>query len=200
MLTTLPITSVIETGTNRGDSTCFLADHFPGSVYTCEIKGLYYRESRCRFRSYQNIQISRGSSPKGLRRLANDLKFGGMPLFFLDAHWYEYWPLNDELAIIKDLKKAIVMIDDFEVPGRPDFRYEIYVERDASGRKTVHSNNLDLINSFLDGSRHRILFPNYEHIDSGTRGHIIIFQDADEEFEETKSDPVVASGYKEHRS
>jgi hypothetical protein len=41
--------------------------------------------------------------------------------------------LNDELAIIKDLRKAIVMVDDVEVSGSPAFRYEIYVERDASG-------------------------------------------------------------------
>jgi hypothetical protein len=134
--------------------------------------GLYYRESRCRFRDYPNTQIIRGSSSQILRLLATEEKSGDRPLFFLDAHWYDYWPLNDELAVVKNLKKAIVMIDDFEGPGRPSFGFDVYVGRDRQGNETAHNNNLKFIERSLGRRRHHILFPDYEPKAPSDRGHI----------------------------
>jgi hypothetical protein len=51
----------------------------------------------------------------------NDLLF-----FYLDAHWYEYWPILDELEVISKncQNNAIIVIDDFKVPDR-DFGFTI---------------------------------------------------------------------------
>ena len=46
--------------------------------------------------------------------------------FFLDAHGREHLPLREELEIIlTHWREAIVMIDDFEVPGT-DYGYDDY--------------------------------------------------------------------------
>ncbi len=47
-------------------------------------------------------------------------------LFWLDAHWGEYWPLVDETKIISSLHSFAVIVDDFEVPGKPSFHYDSY--------------------------------------------------------------------------
>jgi hypothetical protein len=47
--------------------------------------------------------------------------------FYLDAHWNEDLPLADEIDIIFGRSSnAVVMIDDFEVPGDPGFDYDDY--------------------------------------------------------------------------
>ena len=47
-------------------------------------------------------------------------------LFFLDAHWYDYCPLLDELKVIaKSKMKPVIVIHDFMVPGT-DFGYDSY--------------------------------------------------------------------------
>jgi hypothetical protein len=49
-------------------------------------------------------------------------------LFFLDAHWYNYCPLLDELAVIARhrLRPAVIAIHDF-VTGHPDqLGYDCY--------------------------------------------------------------------------
>ena len=39
-------------------------------------------------------------------------------LFYLDAHWEEHLPLQEELEIIfSNWNNAVVLIDDFQVPG-----------------------------------------------------------------------------------
>jgi hypothetical protein len=49
-------------------------------------------------------------------------------LFYLDAHWYEYWPLLDEIKIISKSHKdqCILVVDDCQVPGRSDIDYDEY--------------------------------------------------------------------------
>lgn len=51
---------------------------------------------------------------------------GKLPLLFLDAHLYDYWPLEDEIHVMSfSCPNAIVIIDDFEVLGRLEFGYSI---------------------------------------------------------------------------
>ena len=48
-------------------------------------------------------------------------------MFFLDARWYEYMPLADELAVIGEhCQNAVIVIDDFFVPWEPGFRFDEY--------------------------------------------------------------------------
>ena len=43
----------------------------------------------------------------------------------MDAHWSEYWPINDEIRAIKPRPSSVVIIHDFKVPGKP-FGYDTY--------------------------------------------------------------------------
>ncbi len=171
-----PITSCVETGTYHADTTLYLAKVFPNiPVYTVELAGEYYRESVWRLRDSKNVTLIRDSSPRALERLAREHRFGGLPLVFLDAHWYDYWPILDELRELASLPKAIIMIDDFEVPGKEWFQYDVYYE----GEKKLR-NNLDFIRPAL-GNGYRVLFPSYSPKEAGIdgpvlRGYVVLFK------------------------
>jgi hypothetical protein len=50
-------------------------------------------------------------------------------LFYLDAHWGEYWPLKDEILSIANScakNKCLIIIDDVLVPWRADIPYDEY--------------------------------------------------------------------------
>jgi len=50
------------------------------------------------------------------------------PLCWLDAHGYGFeWPLASEIAFLTSrCGSAFVLIDDFQIPGRPDFAFDEY--------------------------------------------------------------------------
>jgi len=127
------ITACIETGTYQGETAIFLARLNPSlPVYTCEIDGLAYEAASARFVDFANIMISRSSSPSFLKDLIDAKCCGELPLFWLDAHWLEYWPLRDELALITNQPHAaVIMIDDFEVPGKPQFGFDSTADYEA---------------------------------------------------------------------
>lgn len=119
-------TVFVETGAYCGDSSKWIAEQRPDlPVYTCEINPVFYVHALARMP--KNAQITNASSPVYLHALLDDNgdnPLFGMPFFFLDAHWYDYWPLRDELKIIGDnLSHAIILVHDFKVPGRDNFSY-----------------------------------------------------------------------------
>jgi len=80
---------------------------------------------------------------------------GGNPMYYLDAHWYEYMPLPDELVCIGDRsEKGVMLIDDFLVPWEPKYMYDEY-----PGMRI----DLDVINTSLGSQRKDIsvYLPNY---------------------------------------
>jgi hypothetical protein len=116
----------IETGAFHGDTSKWIAEQNPAlPVYTCEVNERFYNHARARMPS--NATIRHASSPDFLDWLFNEgasLTHLTMPFFFLDAHWYDYWPLRDELKLItKVLPRSIVLIHDFKVPDRDNFSY-----------------------------------------------------------------------------
>ena len=51
----------------------------------------------------------------------------GTLLYYLDAHWQENLPLQEEIKLILAYgQPAAIMIDDFAVPGDPDYGYDDY--------------------------------------------------------------------------
>ena len=139
----------IETGTNKGLGalnlsihhdiviTCEVEDKYfewssreftreaPRCSYTLEstfntlhnnlLVNLYQKDNK-------KIYMIKGSSEVVL----DDVLNGGLGfdvnkslLFYLDAHWNEYWPLEDELKLIKkyNLSDSKIIIHDFYVPG-----------------------------------------------------------------------------------
>jgi hypothetical protein len=121
------IKCAIETGTYNGETTKFLAQKFE-EVYSVEITDHYFNESSNNCSNFNNVKIYKDSSEKFLSKILPTLenKFDNF-LFYLDAHWENYWPLKDELKEISlHIKnRAIIVIDDFFVPQR-NFQYDSY--------------------------------------------------------------------------
>lgn len=126
------VTSFVETGTHYGATTRHVASRCPQlPVYSCEINDEYYAESARRLAQFQNVKVSQESSEKFVSRLVEEGVLGDLPMFFLDAHWHDYWPLADECAAVGKLPRFVLMVDDFLVPGRPHF------ETSAGGGGTI---------------------------------------------------------------
>ena len=76
---------------------------------------------------YSNIFPHSGSSEKFLEHFLATGDDAELGLFFLDAHWENYWPLPEEIEYISETgRKAVIVVDDFEVPGRTAFGYDDY--------------------------------------------------------------------------
>jgi hypothetical protein len=121
------IKAVVETGTYFGVTTKFFCENFD-LVYGIELNDNYANKTRDLCRDHNNLNLVIDSS---VNFLNNELKSLGEKfetiLFYLDAHWDDYWPLIDEIkAISKNYyDKAIIVIDDFYVPNR-NFQYDTY--------------------------------------------------------------------------
>jgi hypothetical protein len=99
-------------------------------IYSVEYDPRNFGFAKMRFRRNPAIQLFLGDSRSFLRKFlqAESKKYMDYPLFFyLDAHWGEDLPLSDEVEIIfSSWPQAIVMIDDFQVPGDEGYRYDDY--------------------------------------------------------------------------
>jgi len=126
------IDAAIETGTFRGGTTAFFAILFD-EVHTIEISDHLLNETRNTLKNFRNIQYHLGSSDQVLKDLLPTLKNKTL-LVYLDAHWYDFWPLLDELAALSKTHKdnCVVVIDDFKVPGRNDIPYDAYGKHECS--------------------------------------------------------------------
>ncbi|MBI5677225.1 MAG: glycosyltransferase family 1 protein [Planctomycetes bacterium] len=113
----------------------------------------------------KNIVIANDSSEKYLRRLIDENTFheDDNCMFYLDAHRCDYWPLRDEMKEILKLKRAIILIDDFYVPGKP-FDYDSY-----QGARL----DLNYIRDLISGRSHDIYYTAIGNRDN--RGMAIIF-------------------------
>jgi hypothetical protein len=191
-------TSIVETGTFLGTSTAFMAKTSPNiPVYTCEINEINYKKSKKNLRRYSNVRIIKDNSPRFLQNMADKKLFGDLPVFFLDAHWWNYWPLEDEIKIITDrCKSAIILIDDFKVNDATQFVFDNYGPRACS---------LDLIKPKMNKkNKYNLLFPNYnmrdfpqDKLPQGLTGYPIIFMNLQKEFKEFSSEPFVKKYFKD---
>jgi hypothetical protein len=103
---------------------------FGRPVYTIEVNRRSYAFSRARLRLFRNVTLLLGDSREALRRLFNGQLQSVINLtifFYLDAHWGTDLPLIEELEIIfAQCPGALVMIDDFQVPGDSAYGYDNY--------------------------------------------------------------------------
>ena len=127
-----PIATVIEKGTVEGSTTAFFARTFE-EVHTIDISPQYSQVAQQRLISLPNIRFHLGSSEKILAQILPALK-DKFVLFYLDAHWNEYWPLLDELEEISKThhQQCIIVIDDVKVPGRSDIPFDAYKGHECS--------------------------------------------------------------------
>lgn len=112
------LTTVVETGTYRGDTTAFM---FRGGckVHTIELDHRLAREARLRFARTRQVTVHEGDSSVLLRGIVADLNEPA--LLWLDAHWSsgitargaEDTPVWDEIRVaLEDGENHVIAIDD----------------------------------------------------------------------------------------
>ena len=185
----LPISSFVETGTHFGNTTEYMANAITLPIFTCEVKESYFHSSAERLKQYKNVKVFQASSEQVISQAIDQKLLGPLPFFYLDAHWYDYWPLLDEIEVITSrVPRCIVIIDDFQVPGCPEY---VFCEggggsAEFSGRTTVDNRicNFDLIQAKLNyPAKYEVLYPRYSReeafgpSDSGTLiGYVAMFK------------------------
>jgi hypothetical protein len=127
IMASIPFQAIVETGTFRGTTTAFFGD-WGLPVYSVEINPRNAGFSSLHlFRQRRRIHLFESDSPSFLKELASREQFPKARVFFyLDAHWEEHLPLGEELEIIfANWREAVVMVDDFKVPGST-YAYDDY--------------------------------------------------------------------------
>ena len=126
------IKKIIETGTYYGWSSMKLAE-FGLNVTTIESSQENYNIAVNNFSKsrFTNIKAILGSSPDVLKEILTEEDSNS--ILFLDAHWYEYWPIHDELKVCIEKKiTPVIVIHDFFVPdknGNAKFGFDKYGEQ-----------------------------------------------------------------------
>ena len=122
------IDTIVETGTYFGWSAKKLSE-FGLPVHTIEVNPEFLKKAKEHTAGTKNIFHYFGSSPQILEEILEERNLGKV-LFFLDAHWGDYWPIHDELAVMQQHGlKPVVLIHDFYVPngsGGAKFGYDVY--------------------------------------------------------------------------
>lgn len=123
------ITTVVETGIDRGGSTMLFSvfapyvigiDNDPAKV---AIVRMALKE-----RSITNVSIIEMDSPTALFGLTD---LDDHVLYLLDAHWQAYWPLKDEIRAIPR-GQGVLVIHDARVPGCPELGVDEYDGQELS--------------------------------------------------------------------
>lgn len=157
------IKNIFETGTYMGNTTLVLSE-LVENVYTVEYNATYFEQAKEKLKNCNNVHMNLGNSPEVMDKLLPTLN--GNTLFFLDAHWYSYCPLIDEIKIIDKhgKKDAVLILHDFKVPGK-DFGYDTYNGQDYNFKWVEpHINKLYLnnynyyYNDVAEGSNRGVLY------------------------------------------
>ena len=118
-------TAVVETGTYRGTTTVFLARNSSVPVYSSEANPRFFQSAKRRLKAFPNVHLYDLDSRIFLAQVP--LPDIARPFFYLDAHWEDDLPLAEEVQfILQHFQSFVIMIDDFEVPGDSDYRFDDY--------------------------------------------------------------------------
>lgn len=124
----LGVAAIVETGTFRGSSTVFMAKRSGLPLFSCEANPRYFHYSARRLADLPNVTLNRQDSRAFLKQLLDSATLPpGPALFYLDAHWHDDLPVWEEIDIILSRGvPAVIVIDDFRVPGDLGFSYDDY--------------------------------------------------------------------------
>lgn len=149
----------VETGCNVGSTLAHVLRNHPHlECFSCEPDAEAHRAAVANVASWRpwlQQMLSQQFLPALLSHKPSIVE--QPTLFWLDAHGYGFeWPLVEELALIIDrFPDFIVVVDDFLVPGRPDFGFDRYGEQECSHR---------WVGPKLGGRRAHLYHPTYrEH-------------------------------------
>lgn len=121
------VVRIVETGTYRGTTTLYMRAATGLPVVTVEASPHQVGYCRARFLLRRGIRLEDGDSRSFLRRQLKAGRIEGVQFIYLDAHWGEDLPLADEVQIIRASGcRAVVMVDDFQVPGDVGYGYDDY--------------------------------------------------------------------------
>ena len=120
--------AIAETGTNKGATTLWMHEKSQCPVFTCELNPDRYNGNKKKFGSYPDIHAYNEDSRLFLMRLIKDGKHERV-FYYLDAHGRGDLPLAEELSALSSVHEAIIMIDDFQVPGDSGYHYSEYYRR-----------------------------------------------------------------------
>lgn len=122
------ITTIVETGVHMGQSTLEFAN-MVDKVYAIDI----LQESIDTAKQYvevenkkDNVVFITGNSPEVLKQISGEFD-ANKTIFFLDAHWWDIWPINDEILSLEN-NKGIIIVHDFLVPDR-QFGFDFYKDQ-----------------------------------------------------------------------
>lgn len=93
------------------------------TIHSVDLDKRTYLTASKLFESNSNICFHHQSSDEFVAQIVDESveTLADNPLmFFLDAHWGKYWPIRDEIREILRLKRSLIVIDDFFVPGKSD--------------------------------------------------------------------------------
>ena len=118
---------IMETGTLIGNTTGYMAKTSGLAVYTCESIDLRHTVAKMRLDCIPDIHTSLSDSRAFLTKLASTDIRKKHVLIYLDAHWEDNLPLEDEIEIIcNNWQRFVIMVDDFQVPGDEGYKYDDY--------------------------------------------------------------------------
>lgn len=148
----------VETGSNVGSTALWVLRRYPGlAVRSCEPHPQSLERARANLASHPRARVSGRPSPAFLRELLDggEIPRAGRAVFWLDAHGGGFeWPLADEVALLtSELDSGRILIDDFEVPGRPAFKFDAY-DGQVCGLGLVESR-------LAPGRAYRLVLPAY---------------------------------------
>lgn len=124
----------LETGTSVGSTISYVAKVYPHvKCFSCEVDPRAFARAQENTSNYPNIEIYNETAKSFCSRLqyAHQEVLSANVLWWLDAHGSSYeWHLPNELEFISTyFRHAFVLIDDFKVPGQPQFRYDFNIDQ-----------------------------------------------------------------------
>jgi len=117
------LTTAVELGTCLGSTAIWLAKYFK-TVFTIEINSTLADIARERFLEENcNAILLVGNTISVLPTITHKIKNDS--IWFIDSHWYNVCPMQEELKIIAAAKiKPVIAIHDFKIPDEPALGYD----------------------------------------------------------------------------
>lgn len=120
------VKTAIETGSCLYSTTKWLGENFE-TVYTVEINHSYAIHGYPKVERMPNVVAKLQDSVSFLK----ELNLSGSCIFFLDAHWNDFCPLQEELEVIANMKgiePPVIVIHDF-FTGNEELGYDSYLNQ-----------------------------------------------------------------------